>query len=135
MLCAGVECRRGAAPRGRVEPVGFTTARMLEFFAPILADLATTTTTAPSAAEAASHHFTFLQDLAVVLIVAGLVTIVFHQLRQPVVLGYIIAGVIVGPYTGTHISIHDEQSIRTLSELGVIMLMFSLGLHFSLRQL
>ena len=69
------------------------------------------------------------------MIVAGLVTIVFHRLKQPVVLGYIIAGVIIGPHTPPYALIHDEANINTLSELGVILLMFSLGLEFSLRKL
>ena len=79
----------------------------------------------------------FIQDLAIVMIVAGLVTIVFHLLRQPVVLGYIIAGVIVGPYTPPFplVPVEHKASIEAMSELGVIFLMFSLGLHFSLRQL
>ena len=79
----------------------------------------------------------FIQDLAIVMIVAGVVTIVFHLLRQPVVLGYILAGVIIGPYTPPIPLIPPEHkpSIDAMSELGVIFLMFSLGLHFSLRQL
>lgn len=81
------------------------------------------------------HHIVFLQDLAVVMIVAGLVTVLFRQLKQPVVLGYILAGVIVGPHTPPHNLIGDEHTIKTLSELGVIFLMFSLGLEFSLRKL
>lgn len=81
------------------------------------------------------HGITFLQDLAVVMIVAGLVTVLFHRFKQPVVLGYIIAGVIIGPHTPPFPFIHDEETIRTLSELGVILLMFSLGLDFSLRKL
>src|SRR5215831_17282963 len=81
------------------------------------------------------HTITFLQDLAVVLIVAGLVTILFHRLKQPVVLGYIIAGIIIGPHTPPFPLIHDKDTINTLSELGVILLMFSLGLEFSLRKL
>lgn len=76
-----------------------------------------------------------LRDLAVVMIVAGIVTLVFHRLRQPVVLGYILAGVIIGPHTPPFPLVHDEASIKTLAELGVVFLMFSLGLHFSLRQL
>ena len=47
----------------------------------------------------AMHGITFLQDLAVVMILAGLVTVVFHRFKQPVVLGYILAGVIIGPHT------------------------------------
>src|SRR5258705_10281184 len=78
---------------------------------------------------------TLLQDLAVVMIVAGLVTIVCHRFKQPVVLGYIIAGVIIGPHTPPFPLIHDENTINTLAELGVILLMFSLGLEFSLGKL
>lgn len=81
------------------------------------------------------HGITFLQDLAVVMIVAGLVTIVFHRLKQPVVLGYILAGVIVGPHTPPIPLVKDQETIKTLAELGVIFLMFSLGLEFSLRKL
>src|SRR5687767_3510777 len=81
------------------------------------------------------HGVALLQDLAVVMIVAGLVTIIFHRLKQPVVLGYIVAGVIIGPHTPPFPLIHDEEAIKTLSELGVILLMFSLGLEFNLRKL
>jgi len=81
------------------------------------------------------HSVTFLQDLAVVMIVAGLVTVIFHRFKQPVVLGYILAGVIIGPHTPPAPFIHDEATIKTMSELGVILLMFSLGLEFSLRKL
>ena len=81
------------------------------------------------------HGTTFLHDLAIVMMVAALVTVVFHRLRQPVVLGYIVAGVIIGPHTPPFPLIHDEESIKTLSELGIVFLMFSLGLEFSLRKL
>ncbi|MFP6558374.1 cation:proton antiporter [Paraburkholderia sp. B3] len=77
----------------------------------------------------------FIQDLAVVMALAGVVTVLFHRLKQPVVLGYIAAGVIIGPYTPPFQLIHDEQTIQTLGELGVVFLMFSLGLEFSLRKL
>lgn len=81
------------------------------------------------------HGITFLQDLAVVMIVAGLVTILFHRLKQPVVLGYILAGVIIGEHTPPFRLIHDEETVKTLAELGIIFLMFSLGLEFNLRKL
>jgi CPA2 family monovalent cation:H+ antiporter-2 len=81
------------------------------------------------------HHITFLQDLSVVMIVAAIVTILFRQFKQPVVLGYILAGVIIGPHTPPFPLIGDRATIETLSELGVIFLMFSLGLEFSLRKL
>jgi monovalent cation:H+ antiporter-2, CPA2 family len=77
----------------------------------------------------------FIQDLAVVMVLAGVVTVLFHRLKQPVVLGYIAAGVIIGPYTPPFQLIHDEQTIQTLGELGVVFLMFSLGLEFSLKKL
>lgn len=69
------------------------------------------------------------------MMVAAVVTVVFHKLRQPVVLGYILAGFIVGPHTPPASLIHDEGSIKTLAELGIVFLMFSLGLEFSLRKL
>lgn len=77
----------------------------------------------------------FLQDLATVMIVAGLVTVLFHRFKQPVVLGYILAGFIVGPHTPPVAMITNEESINTLADIGVILLMFSLGLEFSLRKL
>ncbi len=81
------------------------------------------------------HHLNFLQDLAVVMIVAAVVTVIFHRLKQPVVLGYILAGVIIGPHTPPFQWIAEAETIQTLSLLGVIFLMFSLGLEFSLRKL
>ena len=78
---------------------------------------------------------TFIQDLAVIMIVAALVTVIFHRLKQPVVLGYIVAGVLIGPHTPPFELIKDEHTIKVLAELGVIFLMFSLGLEFSFRKL
>lgn len=81
------------------------------------------------------HTVAFLQDLAVVMIVAALVTILFHRFKQPVVLGYILAGFIIGPHSPPFSLITQEESIHTLAEIGVILLMFSLGLEFSLGKL
>ncbi len=77
---------------------------------------------------------TFLVALTVVLGVAAVTTVVFQRLRQPVVLGYILAGFIIGPNVPVPI-LADRKVIETLSELGVILLMFSLGLEFSLGKL
>src|SRR6476469_5541059 len=79
-----------------------------------------------------SHSF--LQNLAVVLCVAAVATVVFQRLRQPVGFGYLLAGMIVGPYIAIPL-VADVGTIRALSELGVILLMFSLGLQFSIRKL
>ncbi|HKX12897.1 MAG TPA: cation:proton antiporter [bacterium] len=76
----------------------------------------------------------FLKALAVVLCVAAVTTVVFQKLRQPVVLGYILAGLIVGPHLPIPL-VADPQIVQTLSELGVILLMFSLGLEFSISKL
>ncbi|UVJ44018.1 cation:proton antiporter [Pseudomonas sp. LS1212] len=81
------------------------------------------------------HAISFIQDLAVIMLVAGVVTILFHRFKQPVVLGYIVAGLIIGPHTPPFALIDDEETIKTLAELGVILLMFCLGLEFSLRKL
>jgi CPA2 family monovalent cation:H+ antiporter-2 len=76
----------------------------------------------------------FLRDLAVVLAIAALMTLLARQLRLPVVVGYIVAGIIIGP--GTPITLVDDQErIQILAELGVSLLLFSIGLEFSLRKL
>jgi CPA2 family monovalent cation:H+ antiporter-2 len=79
-----------------------------------------------------SHDF--LKSLTIVLAVAALTTVVFQRFKQPVVLGYIIAGLIVGPHVPVPL-IADREIVHTLSEMGVILLMFSLGLEFSLPKL
>jgi CPA2 family monovalent cation:H+ antiporter-2 len=77
----------------------------------------------------------FLQDLALVMGVAGVVTVLCHLLRQPVVLGYLAAGVLIGPHTQLPLLVRDVHTVEIMAELGVVLLMFSLGLHFSLRNL
>src|SRR5262245_34617324 len=79
-----------------------------------------------------THHF--LGALTLVLGVAAVTTVLFQRLRQPVVLGYILAGVLVGPHVAFPL-FADPGTISTLSELGVILLMFALGLEFRLRKL
>ncbi|MCP5488753.1 MAG: cation:proton antiporter [Verrucomicrobia bacterium] len=81
------------------------------------------------------HGVSFIQDLAVVMIVAGVVTVIFHRLRQPVILGYILAGFIIGPHTPPFPLVANTETIQTLADLGVVFLMFSLGLEFHLRKL
>jgi CPA2 family monovalent cation:H+ antiporter-2 len=76
----------------------------------------------------------FLRNLALVLCVAAVTTVVFQRLRQPVVFGYLLAGMIIGPHIPIPLVV-DEETVHTLSELGVILLMFGLGLEFSLRKM
>jgi monovalent cation:H+ antiporter-2, CPA2 family len=75
-------------------------------------------------------HGAFLFDLAVVLCAAAVTSLVFHRLRLPVVLGYLLAGMLVGPHCPLPPEV-DVEAVRQLSELGVILLMFSVGLEFS----
>jgi len=77
----------------------------------------------------------FIHDLAIIMLTAGVVTVVFHLLRQPVVLGYIVAGVLIGPHTPPYSLVTDEETIHTLGELGVVFLLFSLGLEFNVKRL
>ncbi|MDX1902315.1 MAG: cation:proton antiporter [Gammaproteobacteria bacterium] len=77
----------------------------------------------------------FIQDLAIMLGVASLVTLLFQRIRQPVVLGYLVAGMIIGPYTPPYHLISSMDEIQVLSQLGVVFLMFSLGLDFSFHKL
>lgn len=76
-----------------------------------------------------------IYDLAIMLGLAGLVVLLFQRIHQPVVLGYLVAGVILGPHTPPYAFVKDISNIQILSELGVIFLMFSLGLEFSFQKL
>jgi len=80
------------------------------------------------------HANVFLTNLAIVLCVAAVTTVVFQRLRQPVVLGYLIAGLLVGPHVPFPL-VADSETIEGLSELGVILLLFGIGLEFTLKKL
>ena len=76
-----------------------------------------------------------IKDLALILVVAGVVTIVFKKLKQPLVLGYVVAGFIVSPHMPYIMSVVDRTSIRIWGDIGVIFLLFSLGLDFSFKKI
>ena len=76
-----------------------------------------------------------IQDLALILIAGAIVTLLFRRIKQPLVLGYIIAGFLVGPHFDFFPSISDSDNIETWAEIGVIFLLFSLGLEFSFKKL
>src|ERR1044071_596467 len=76
----------------------------------------------------------FLKALTIVLGVAAVTTVLFQRLKQPVVLGYLLAGLLIGPHVPVPL-VADVGIVGTLSELGVILLMFSIGLEFSLSKL
>lgn len=81
------------------------------------------------------HLNPLISDLALILVVAGITTLLFKWLKQPVVLGYIVAGFLVGPHFNLFPSIVDSADINVWSEIGIIVLLFSLGLEFSFRKL
>ncbi|MCD8266798.1 MAG: cation:proton antiporter, partial [Prevotellaceae bacterium] len=76
-----------------------------------------------------------ISDLALILVLAGVVTILFKKLKQPLVLGYIVAGFLASPYMPYTPSLTDTESIHVWSQLGIIFLMFSLGLEFSFKKI
>ena len=82
-----------------------------------------------------SHLPTIITDLAMILLVAGVTTILFKKINQPLVLGYIIAGFITGPNFSFFPTITDKVNVQSWSEIGVIFLLFALGLEFSFYKL
>ena len=76
-----------------------------------------------------------IQDLALILIVAGIVTLIFKRLRQPLVLGYIVAGFLVSPHMPYVMSVVEKANIHTWADIGVMFLLFSLGLDFSFKKI
>jgi monovalent cation:H+ antiporter-2, CPA2 family len=76
-----------------------------------------------------------VQDFAVIMIIAAVMLVITHKLRQPMVIGYIVAGMIVGPYTPPFGLISSVQTVNILSELGIIMLLFVIGTEFPIAKL
>lgn len=76
----------------------------------------------------------FLVSMAVVIAVAAVIIVLFHRLRQPLILGYLVAGLVVG-LVAQKLVVSAEDSIRLLANLGIILITFSIGLEFSLKQL
>ena len=74
-------------------------------------------------------------DLAIILMTAGVITVIFKWLKQPLVLGYIVAGFFIGPYFPWFPAITDDSNIHVWSDIGIVFLMFALGLEFSIKKL
>ena len=81
------------------------------------------------------HLPKLIEDLALILITGALTTLLFRKIKQPLVLGYIIAGFLVGPHFSLTPTIVETTNVETLAEIGVIFLLFSLGLEFSFKKL
>ena len=82
-----------------------------------------------------SHLPTLISDLALILIAAGVITLLFKKLKQPLVLGYIVAGFIAGPHITLTPTVMDTANIQTWADIGVVFLLFALGLDFSFKKL
>ncbi len=82
-----------------------------------------------------SEELNLVRDLAVILISAGIFTIISKALKQPLILGYIIAGFLIGPHIGFFPGITSQETVHQWSEIGIIFLMFGLGLEFSFKKL
>ena len=76
-----------------------------------------------------------IKDLALILVVAGAVTLLFKRLKQPLVLGYIVAGFVVSPHMPYTMSVVDKTDIQTWADIGVMFLLFALGLEFSFKKI
>ncbi|NIP36330.1 MAG: cation/H(+) antiporter, partial [Thermoplasmata archaeon] len=74
-------------------------------------------------------------DFSIIIVVAALIILVFHRLRQPIVLGYLLAGILIGPYVTFFPTVQNVDVIDALAELAIIFIMFSLGLSFSFSRL
>jgi CPA2 family monovalent cation:H+ antiporter-2 len=78
---------------------------------------------------------TLIKDLALILMVAGAVTLIFKRMKQPLVLGYVVAGFLVSPHMPYTMSVIDKANIHTWADIGVMFLLFSLGLDFSFKKI
>lgn len=82
-----------------------------------------------------SEEINLVRDLALILIAAGVFTVISRALKQPLILGYIIAGFLISPHLGLFPAISSTESVHQWSELGIIFLLFALGLEFSFKRL
>lgn len=82
-----------------------------------------------------SHLPTLIADLALILLCAGVMTLLFKKLKQPLVLGYVVAGILAGPHMPFTPSVMDTANIKTWADIGVIFLLFALGLEFSIKKI
>ncbi len=82
-----------------------------------------------------SFEIQIITDLAVLLVIASVVTLIFYKLKQPLIIGYLIAGIIIGPYTPPFSLIANIDFLNVFAEIGVILLLFTIGLEFPIAKL
>ncbi len=88
-----------------------------------------------AAVETSHHLYPLIGDLGLILMTAGVAVLLFKQIRQPLVLGYLIAGFLAGPHFHFFPTVKDIHNVEVWAEIGVIILLFSLGLEFSFKKL
>ncbi len=83
------------------------------------------------------YHFSYessyeqiLQDFAVIMIIATAMALIFYRLKQPLVIGFIVAGIIIGPHTPPLSLIHEVDAFNLFAEIGVVLLLFTVGMEF-----
>ncbi|VFJ12362.1 cation:proton antiporter [Candidatus Nitrosocosmicus franklandus] len=76
-----------------------------------------------------------IQDLTVIMIVASITTLLFYKLKQPIVIGLIVAGIVIGPFTPPFSLIHNIDILNLFAEMGVILLLFIVGMEFPIQKL
>ncbi len=79
--------------------------------------------------------YELIRDLAVIMVVSGFMALLFHKLKQPLIVGYILAGIIIGPYTYPGSLVLDINIVNELAQIGVVMLLFVVGLEFPVQRL
>ncbi len=82
-----------------------------------------------------SFEIQIITDLAVVMVIASAVAFVFYKLKQPLIVGYLIAGIIIGPFSPPFSLVSNTQFLNVFAEIGVILLLFTIGLEFPIRKL
>ena len=85
--------------------------------------------------ETTNHLNPLITDLGLILMTAGIAVLIFRKLKQPLVLGYLIAGFLAGNHFDFFPSVKDIKSVEVWAEIGIIFLLFSLGLEFSFKKL
>ena len=89
----------------------------------------------PGLSSALSPSNFIVQDFAVIMIVAAIMLIITYKLKQPMVIGYILAGMVIGPYTPPFSLIQSVETVNVFAELGIIMLLFVIGTEFPIAKL
>lgn len=82
-----------------------------------------------------SFEIQIITDLAILMVIGSAVAFIFHKLKQPIIIGYLIAGIIIGPYSPPFSLVSNVEFVSVFAEIGIILLLFTIGLEFPIRKL